>query len=617
MDKMNDLYQINAKQVGSYSDFISNLWETGGGNDQLSAQILKILVESPELSEKLLSVLFYYDPQNGKLLQLMPRAYIGQFLDNIRNMLTGENVDYQEAFQKFIMAFEQLNAERSAIVNNQGQVLTDFAEKMANYDKKLGTQESGFGDVMDYLRYMKEGTLFSKVDSVGSFMQLKAGDAKSQDLDSVTGKSFGSNSLFEFKEIPGGDTIGTKTKDFEAVQPPPPKEEKVQDDLGQLIVPNDMTVDVKPPSMEQPAGSTWDDYMNHIRTRQELAEQKIDEDKIDEMGYRIMSYDEFKALHKKNEPKKTPEQTIAEKEKEEQDKAKRMATIRLAKDIQAFHNQGKEAGIDGFVIGGSPSTIKIPMKLTQDMLLYGPSWRQVNGASNISDDEILLQMDSKNKVVQERIRKAKEAEQAKQEEERRQKQREQQILDYSAKVNGGFIEVKVGEDVEAMRESYFKHIEARQEAAAKGISEDKIDEMGLKLYTWEEWKRYYRKMHGLPEDGIKRIPFEGKRKERKIDWNTRYALSTEELAKYGIQVSEDGPVMIPLEKAMEVSNSLLKGAKTIHSVRDGLEVMKEGLVQETQNLKKRREGGVPIAVVSNPIQPEQTVEPQPDNTSST
>lgn len=75
--------------------------------------------------------------------------------------------------------------------------------------------------------------------------------------------------------------------------------------------------------------------------------------------------------------------------------------------------------------------------------------------------------------------------------------------------------------------------------------------------------------------------------------------------------------MIPLEKAMEVSNSLLKGAKTIHSVRDGLEVMKEGLVQETQNLKKRREGGVPVAVVSNTIQTEQTVEPWPDNTSST
>lgn len=33
------------------------------------------------------------------------------------------------------------------------------------------------------------------------------------------------------------------------------------------------------------------------------------------------------------------------------------------------------------------------------------------------------------------------------------------------------------------------------------------DKAGLYEYTWEDWKRYYRKMHGLPEDGIKRIPF--------------------------------------------------------------------------------------------------------------
>lgn len=121
--------------------------------------------------------------------------------------------------------------------------------------------------------------------------------------------------------------------------------------------------------------------------------------------------------------------------------------------------------------------------------------------------------------------------------------------------------------------------------------------MGLKAYNWDEWKRYYRKMHGLPEDGIKRIPFEGKRQERKIDWSTRSALSIDELAKYGIKVSEEGPVMIPLDKAMQAASELLKGAKTIHSIRDGLEVMRKGLESETQTLKKRREGGVPMAVV--------------------
>ena len=156
--------------------------------------------------------------------------------------------------------------------------------------------------------------------------------------------------------------------------------------------------------------------------------------------------------------------------------------------------------------------------------------------------------------------------------------------------------MKIGEDVEAMREAWFVHQQKRREAS-RSLPESKLDEMGLKNYNWEQWKKYYRKMHGLPEDGIRRIPFEGKKKERQIDWNTRYALSTEEMAKYGIQMSKDGPVMIPLDKAMEAAGSLFQGAKTIHSIRDGLEVMKEGLVTETNNLKKRREEGPPGAVV--------------------
>ena len=104
-------------------------------------------------------------------------------------------------------------------------------------------------------------------------------------------------------------------------------------------------------------------------------------------------------------------------------------------------------------------------------------------------------------------------------------------------------------------------------------------------------------MHGLPEDGIKRIPFEGKRKERQIDWSARYPMSVEELAQYGIEVSEDGPVMIPLDKAMKAAGSLLANAKTIYSVRDGLEVMRQGLKTETNKLKEQRKEGQPVAVV--------------------
>lgn len=100
-----------------------------------------------------------------------------------------------------------------------------------------------------------------------------------------------------------------------------------------------------------------------------------------------------------------------------------------------------------------------------------------------------------------------------------------------------------------MEQAWYTHMDKRRELRGKGVDQREVDK-ALPNYTWEEWKKYYRKMHGLPEDGIKRIKFEGKRKERKIDWGPRSALSKDELAKFGITVSEEGPVMIPLDKAM-------------------------------------------------------------------
>ena len=226
-----------------------------------------------------------------------------------------------------------------------------------------------------------------------------------------------------------------------------------------------------------------------------------------------------------------------------------------------------------------PSILRIETDmLNQTMLLFSPEWQKVQGASKASDEELLMEIgiqdDKEREKVRAKIKAQKEAERKKKEDEERERKREQEILDYSAKVSGGFIEVKIGEDETAMREAWELHINKRYELSDKGVGSAELDKMGLRKYTWEEWKPYYRKMHGLPEDGIKRIPFEGKKKERKIDFNPRKALSTEELSKYGIKMSEDGPVMIPLKQAIEVSNALLTGAKTIYSVRDGLELMK-------------------------------------------
>ena len=222
----------------------------------------------------------------------------------------------------------------------------------------------------------------------------------------------------------------------------------------------------------------------------------------------------------------------------------------------------------------------------------------MHGAAKVSDDELLLELDANDEAARERVNQAKMEEEKKKQEQEQQKRREEQILDYSAKVSGGFIEVKIGEDEDAMWKSYQVHMDKWGEFMNNHTQEE-ADKIGLHYFTWEEWKKEYRRTHGLPEDGIRRIPFEGKPKPRQVDWTSRKALSMEELAKHGIQVSEDGPVMIPLDKAMAAAGSLLQGAKTIYAVRDGLEVMRNGLDTETSNLKKKFSKGVPIAVIQN------------------
>ena len=276
---------------------------------------------------------------------------------------------------------------------------------------------------------------------------------------------------------------------------------------------------------------------------------------------------------------------------------KRSAALRNAKLVAAYHNQGKEASEEGFTYKGTPSILQIAAEgLSKTLYMFSPEWQTMNNAVELNEDEIALAVDKDNKAAQERIRKAREEKERKKQEEEKQRKREQQILDYSAKVSGGFIEVKVGEDVDAMRQAWHMHQDKRREFLGQGHSQEEADKVGLLDYDWEEWKRYYRKMHGLPEDGIKRIPFEGKRKQRQIDWSARYPMSVDELAQYGIEVSEDGPVMIPLDKAMKAAGSLLQGAKTIYAVRDGLEVMRQGLATETSKLKARNKNGMPVAL---------------------
>lgn len=59
---MSKVYLTNSEQVGAYDNLIEKLWEMGKGNDDLSGQTMKAMLESPEMSQRLMSAFFYYDP---------------------------------------------------------------------------------------------------------------------------------------------------------------------------------------------------------------------------------------------------------------------------------------------------------------------------------------------------------------------------------------------------------------------------------------------------------------------------------------------------------------------------------------------------------------------------
>ena len=611
IQKMNDLYQENSKQVSAYDDFLTKTWEMGKDGEDVAQQMLKNMLESPTISQKLLSVFFYYNPQTGETQMLRPQAYIGQFLDNIRKMMSDPGRKDSEAFKTLVEAFDQLNKERSHIINNQGDVIADFADKIAKFDQNnKDPNTNGEKEIKSLIDTFNKGDLFAKTTAKQSFNQISDGDAKTKEIESVTGSSLGTNSLLKVEPLKTTEDGKVDVKDQDFVMPKAAQEPPSRDTIGNVVLPPGSNPEpIKDEIDDKDLGDLWREHQNK---RNAFLNKGHTDAEAHAAGLDDMTLDQFKQQYKKMHPK-SPEQL----EKEDDNRKKRAAALRNAKMISAFHNQGKVANKEGFKFTGTPSIIQIETDgLSQTLYMFSPEWQKYYNAAPLNEDEIMLAINKDDKAAQERIRKKKEAEERKKREEEAQRRREQQILDYSAKVDGGFIEVKIGEDVDAMREAYALHMRKRNEFLNAGHTEEEAQAAGLKDYTWEDWKRYYRKMHGLPEDGIKRIPFEGKRKERQIDWSARYPMSVEELAQYGIEVSEDGPVMIPLDKAMQAAGSLLTNAKTIYSVRDGLEVMRQGLKTETNRLKDQRKEGQPLAVAEvGGGEGGESTEPQPPDQS--
>ena len=86
-----------------------------------------------------------------------------------------------------------------------------------------------------------------------------------------------------------------------------------------------------------------------------------------------MDYDEFKDWYEKAHPPSEEEQAARE-----ENKAKRLASMRLAADIDAFNHQGKEASADGFQMGSEPTVLSIPLDgVSQTLLMFSPDWHRV------------------------------------------------------------------------------------------------------------------------------------------------------------------------------------------------------------------------------------------------
>lgn len=299
IQNMGKLYEANVTATAAYKDWMYDLWEKGKGSDEASMQMLKILLESSELSQKLLSAFFYFDPQTEETMLMRPPEFIGTFLDKIRKMIQDPDRDNQEAFKTLIEAFDQLNEERTHIVNNQGKVLQDFATKIEQFkpgeENSLQVQQ----DVMDMIGKMNKGNLFDAVTGKSMFMQQAEGDAVTQDTDSVTGSSFGSNELLRVESLvtpeKGGKDIPNEAFVAKTEEPPKPRET-----IGRVTVPPGHYPEPQVPTNKTKDGrSLLEMYWAHQDKVRELWGQGKSEKEAADMGYKNLSFDEFKAEQEK------------------------------------------------------------------------------------------------------------------------------------------------------------------------------------------------------------------------------------------------------------------------------------------------------------------------------
>ena len=334
---MERLYAINSKQVVDYQKFLSELWAMAGQNADNAQNALSEILQSPELSQKILSVFFYYNPQTQETMMLRPSNHIGRFVANLQEMMSTEG-NWKRKFRMFVDALDQMNKERAHIVNGQGDAIVSFANRIANFNLNGRRAQQRLESMV---AEFNKGDLFKGRVNVGSsFDQMRRGNAKTQNVVGVTGRKLGSsNQLLATTPPPPPGGVGPSVSDFKAKKP----EQGPGTQMGRVQVPASMSMSPTPPPVDSGGSSVKDRWLAHMNKRQELLAKNVASSTVDKMGYESMTLDEFR----EREVNLNPE--LKRKQREEQERA--LAGFRLAGSIQRFNEQGRVLTARDTVLG--------------------------------------------------------------------------------------------------------------------------------------------------------------------------------------------------------------------------------------------------------------------------
>lgn len=134
-----------------------------------------------------------------------------------------------------------------------------------------------------------KGNIFDKIDIGGSYEQFQKSDAKTQDLDSVTGKKLGTNKLLKVTQSNQDLKFGQAA--YKAPLVPRGKQENI---IGNVLLPPKMMP--APVVKDQPVEngkSLREMWLENQQKRQELLDKNLSSDQVDSMGYKAMDFETY------------------------------------------------------------------------------------------------------------------------------------------------------------------------------------------------------------------------------------------------------------------------------------------------------------------------------------